>query len=189
MARVLVDSGAMVGDNSAWAADFIKAKALENPEEASTKGTEMVSLLLKTGVAVPREYQADPTVMAALHGIKEEMKEMRRSMMETTTVLQALPKQLQEGIKMMQEQCTTLSSLIIELDQKTCPSFFVVVPDVTGRFSRGGYYYQGFDRDVLHVCRPPGQHQQAEALCRGLAGTPDWPGEVQIAQAQAQAAV
>jgi hypothetical protein len=41
-----------------------------------------------------------------------------------------------------------LSSLIAELDQKTFPTLFIVVPDVRQRFARGGYQYQGFEKDV-----------------------------------------
>lgn len=99
VAKVLVEHGAMVGNNTEWAADFIKAKATERAQDGSQTDTDMVSLLLKAGASVPIEYKTDPTVVAAMGAIREELKDFRS---EVTTILQLLPNQLQEGFRMVQ---------------------------------------------------------------------------------------
>jgi type II secretory pathway component PulL len=101
----------MVGSKAEWAANYIKTKVIENNHQdaSSSKDTEIVSLLMKAGAAVPAENKTDPTMLEALNGIKEQLKEVLQGQTEQTIILRALPDQLQKGFRLMQARFSNVS--------------------------------------------------------------------------------
>eukprot|EP00873_Tetraselmis_striata_P018846 jgi/Tetstr1/439110/TSEL_002975.t1 len=144
VARELLHHGAILSANDHdRAAAMVRERSLAGePSDAA-----LVDLLLQAGAPIPRELMGhNALIREALAEMREDASHTERQV-QVSVRAEALGSQVAQTFVRAENELAKLGMAIPELAHKQGPVAFVLVPDMGGRFWRGGYNYSGFEQD------------------------------------------